>query len=291
MFALAGLCFLSLSARPGDGCKEACLQYVTDARLRAVVCGRCFTEADRGSWAAVLGDQPQVTTANIEKVLTDSDWAVRWGAVRGLAKRKAVTDGRVLTDWVTSVPDKACSTAVHVAGAKKQLIAALIHPAAAALCWERRAAIINELELELYAEAQPVRLEAVAHLAAFLERPMTRVVLDAMKSRAPQTDDLSATLLLEASQLGCSPAGKALLDVKKGSGDEPLAQPRARDLGEAHRREAPRAAVTRQGRAPRGDRNAGRAGSAVGRRARVGVERRGPGEPPRGSERPRARRR
>ncbi len=222
MFALAGLFALALAARAGDGCREACLAHVTDSRLRAVVCGRCFTDADRGSWAAALADHPQVTGPTLEGLLKDPDWAVRWGGVRAIAKRRAVTEGHALTDWVASAPDQACSTAVHVAGSKKQTTAAVLQPAAAALCWERRAALTKELEIEMYSEAVTVRLESVAHLAAFLERPMTRVVLDAMKSRPPETDDLSAGLLVEASHLGGPPAGKALLDVKKGPGDEAL---------------------------------------------------------------------
>lgn len=219
MFALL---LTLLAARPGEGCKEACLRHVTDPRLRANVCGRCFTEADRGSWAAALGEQPQVTEAQLEGILTDPDWAVRWGGVRSLAKRKALTDARVLADWVTAKPDQACSTAVHVAGAKKQTPAVLLQPQAAALCWERRAPLTQQLEIEMYSEAQGTRLEAVTHLAAFLERPITRVVLNAMKSRAPETDELSAGLLVEASRLGGPPAGKALLDVSKADADEPL---------------------------------------------------------------------
>jgi HEAT repeat protein len=222
VFALAAACVTLLSTGRGDGCKEACLRHVTDPRVRATVCGRCFTESDRGAWAAALADQPQVNDAQLSSVLSDPDWAVRWGAVRALAKRKAVTDGRVLSDWVTAEPDRACPTAVHVAGARKLTTAALLQPQPAALCWERRASLEAQLELEMYSEASGVRLEAVTHLAAFVERPITRVVLEAMKSRAPETDALSAGLLVEACHLGGPPAGKAVLDVKKGQADEAL---------------------------------------------------------------------
>jgi len=198
------------------------MSHVSDARLRAVVCGRCFTDADRGSWAAALGDHSDVTDKALTGLLDDADWAVRWGGVRSIAKRKQDTEGHVLSEWVKSTPDKACSTAVHVAGAKKQTVAAVVQPAAAALCWERRAALTRELEIEMYSDAVTVRLEAVSHLAAFLERPVARVVLDAMKSRPPETDDLSAGLLVEAAHLGGPPAGKAVLDLKKAAADEPL---------------------------------------------------------------------
>jgi hypothetical protein len=222
VFALAAACVTLLSAGRGEGCKEACLKHVTDPRVRATVCGRCFTQDDRGAWAAALADLLEVTDAQLDSVLLDPDWAVRWGGVRAIAKRRAVTDGRVLSDWVTAQPDRACSTAVHVAGARKLTTAALLQPQPAALCWQRRAALQKALELEMYSEAQGVRLEAVTHLAAFVERPITRVVLEAMKSRASETDELSAGLLVEASHLSGPSAGKALLDVQKGPADEAL---------------------------------------------------------------------
>lgn len=219
MFALL---LTLLAARPGETCKESCTRWVTEPRARANVCGRCFTDADRAAWAVALAELTQVPDTQLEKILADPDWAVRWGALRALAKRKAVTDVRMLADWVAARPDDACATAVHVAGAKKQTPAALLPPAGAALCWERRDALTKQLEVDMYSEAQTTRLEALTHLASFLERPHTRVVLDAMKSRAPQTDELSAGLLVEASRLGSTPAGKALLDAGRAKGDEEL---------------------------------------------------------------------
>ncbi|MBK7863016.1 MAG: HEAT repeat domain-containing protein [Archangiaceae bacterium] len=222
MLALCAAWLTLTSAMRGETCKEVCARYVTDPRLRANVCGRCFTDGDRGAWAAALGDLPQVTDAALSHVLDDPDWAVRWGALRAIARRRAVTDARALSDWVASSPDRACSTALHVAGARHQTPAALLQPQPAALCWERRVALTRQVEVELYSEQQGTRLEALAHLAAFLERAPTRVVLDAMKSRAAQTDALSAGLLVEASRHGGAPAGKALLEVKKSEGDEPV---------------------------------------------------------------------
>src|SRR4051812_24951422 len=81
---LALTCALVLSA----SCKDACLRHVTDPAMRARVCGRCFTDANRADWTAALSDAPLPV---VESLLTDPDWAVRWGGVRALAKRKSQT--------------------------------------------------------------------------------------------------------------------------------------------------------------------------------------------------------
>jgi HEAT repeat protein len=200
------------------GCKETCLRYVTDARQRANLCGRCFTQSDRATWAELLAvASPQLAP----ELLEDDDWAVRWSAVRALAKKDAVTEPRALADWVDKAPGgelKPCATALHVAGARHEPLGKLLRPAAAAKCWSKRDALKTQVELDLYSPEPTVRHEALAHLAAFAEKAPARVVLDAMQTRSPETDELTAALLREAA----APAGKALLEAPKTEADTPL---------------------------------------------------------------------
>lgn len=211
MSALAALVFVVVS-----GCKEACLKHVSDARLRATVCGRCFTEGDRAAWAEAIVTQ---SPSSLPGLLTDDDWAVRWAALRAQARRDAVTEAHALADWVDKEGSlKPCATALHVAGARRETVAALLPPASAGRCWEKRSALKTQVELDLYSTDAATRAEALAHLAAFFEQRPARVVLEAMKSRGPETDALSALALRE----GPAPAGKALLEVPKTEPDTPL---------------------------------------------------------------------
>jgi HEAT repeat protein len=203
MSALAALAFVVVA-----GCKETCLKYVTDPRLKANLCGRCFTQSDRAAWAeGFIRESP----ASAPALLDDEDWAVRWAALK--------KDNVQLGSWVerdTGV--KACTTALHAAGANKLRLASVLTGRTLAKCVQQRDAAKAQIEVDLYSADPTIRLEALQHLANVFEKPPARVVLDAMQTRAPQTDELSAAVLRE----GASPAGAALLAAPKQEADTPL---------------------------------------------------------------------
>ena len=155
---IAVLLPLSVSAQSraaAIACRDVCQQHVTAPDVRARVCGRCFTDTDRGAWALGLTDEPV-----LRGVLSERDWAVRWGAVRALAKLAAVTEVRQLATIISQSKGadelNACVTAVHVAGVRKVTTGTLLQsggatgPAAAARCWARRGEITTQLQLQMY---------------------------------------------------------------------------------------------------------------------------------------------
>lgn len=203
----------------GGRCKESCTRLLTDPRLRAVLCGRCLTDAsgDRGIWAVALKDESP-RREQLDDILKDDDWQVRWGAVRAMAAIKGLTDLRQLATWIVEGHDnRACLTAIHLAPTRKLTVAALLQPGgamgptAAALCAQKKDELRKELEVQLYDPDPVTRREALLHLAAFYEVPPARVVLTAMASRPPETDDFAAQLLVEDAEAGGPAAGAAVL--------------------------------------------------------------------------------
>lgn len=207
----------------GARCKESCSRHLTDSTLRASICGRCLTDGtnDRGSWALALKDHAPRQDV-IDGILKDPDWQVRWGAVRANAAVRGFSEMRELSTWIVDGRDALpCLTALHVAGTRKQTTGAMLQvggtmgPSAAALCWQKREELRKALELEMYSTDTVIRREAMVHLAAFFELTPARVVLNAMATRAPATDEAAATLLVEEANAGGPPAGAALLKVAK----------------------------------------------------------------------------
>ena len=205
----------------GARCKEACLRHLTDAKQRTVLCGRCQTDSsnDRGIWAVALKEEAPRQDV-LEDILKDEDWQVRWGSIRAMAR--GVSDVRELSRWIMEGRDNLpCLTAVHLAGSKKQTTAALLQvagsmgPSAAALCWDKRLDLKKALELEMYSADPITRREALLHLAAFLEIPPARAVLNAMATRKAETDGSAAELLVEDAAAGGPAAGAAVLKAAK----------------------------------------------------------------------------
>ncbi len=219
------LCLVTVPSRGqprvlGGRCKESCTRLLTDPRLRAVLCGRCLTDAtlDRGGWAVALKDESP-RQEQLDEILKDDDWQVRWGAIRAGAAIKGLTDVRALATWIVDGRDvkAACLTAVHLAASRKQTLLELLQPggtmgpSAAALCLQRREELRKDLEVELYSTDPVTRREALLHLGGFLDLPPARVVLTAMATRPAETDESSALLLVEDAESGGLAAGAAVL--------------------------------------------------------------------------------
>jgi HEAT repeat protein len=192
---------------------------LTDPRLRSALCGRCLTDAslDRGVWAVALKDESP-RPEQLDAILKDDDWQVRWGALRAMAAIKGFSEARELATWIVDAHDsQPCLTAVHLAASRSQSTATLLQsggtmgPSAAALCWQKKEELRKELEVQLYSPDSVTRREALTHLAAFLEMSPARVVLNAMATRMPTTDDAAARLLVEDAESGGPAAGAAVL--------------------------------------------------------------------------------
>lgn len=227
----AAVCLLA----PGDGvgqpraaggaCRESCERYVKNAQTRLSVCGRCVVgEQDRAAWVLAFAER-EPNAAALNEMLSDEDWAVRWGAIRGQAKVRGVAEVRQLATWIMDAHGQAallaCETALHAAGQKKETVAAALArggpmgPSAAAMCQQKKDALFTRVEKQLYAEAAPVRREALRHLAAFSSVPPARVALDSLKERPTLGDGIIAALLLEEAAAGGPPVGRALLTAVK----------------------------------------------------------------------------
>jgi HEAT repeat protein len=204
----------------GGRCKESCTRLLTDPRLRAVLCGRCLTDAsgDRGVWAVALKDESP-RQEQLDDILKDDDWQVRWGAVRADATLRGRSEIKQLAMWIVDGKDPllGCMTAVHLAGSRKQTLPVLLQPggtmgpSAAAVCVQKKEDVKKALEVQLYSTDAVTRREALLHLAFFLDVPAARVVLNAMASRGPETDESSAQLLVEDAEADGPAAGAALL--------------------------------------------------------------------------------
>ena len=218
------LCAAPALAQPRGApqrCHEACTRLVADERQRAVVCGRCLTDAERGAWVLRLYEfGPGMD--QLGPILADDDWQVRWGAVRVLAKVRGFDEQRQLATWVVEgkglLP---CLTAVHLAGSKGRPLEKLFEgtgpmgPSALGLCRQQKDELKNALEVDLYSGDALVQREALAHLSAFLQQPPTRVVLDAMAGRPDGTDPVAAALLLDDAEAKVAAAGAALLKAAR----------------------------------------------------------------------------
>ena len=225
-----GLLLLAPAARAqprsaGAACRESCERYVRDARLRANACKVCLLgAADRGGWVeALLAQQPDAKV--LAPLLEDADWALRWASVRAQAKARGATEATWLAGWVAQAQGeallKACETALHAAGARKETAGALLArggaqgPPAAARCWAQKDALRARVQKGLFAQEGWAQREALLHLAAFLEVPPARVALDAVKASDPLGDELLAQLLLWLASEGGPPAGAGLLAVAR----------------------------------------------------------------------------
>jgi HEAT repeat protein len=206
----------------GARCKESCARHLSDPRQRTVLCGRCLTDNtnDRGAWAAALKDESPRQDV-LEEILKDDDWQVRWGAIRAMATR-GFSDMRELSRWIMEGRDNLpCLTAIHLAGSKKQTTGAMLQvagsmgPSSAALCWNKRDELRKALEVEMYSTDPLTRREALLHLSTFLEIAPARAVLNAMATRAVETDGAAAQLLVEDAAAGGPAAGFAVLKAAK----------------------------------------------------------------------------
>ena len=184
-----------------------------------MLCGRCLTDGtlDRGVWAVGLKDESPGPD-QLDSILKDDDWQVRWGGIRAVAAIKGFTEYRQLAVWIVDGHDNLpCLTVLHLAATRKMTPAVLLSPAgtmgpsAAALCWRKKDELKKDLEVQMYSADTITRREALVDLAAFLEAPPARVVLNAMASREPATDEAAALLLVEDAEAGGPAAGAALL--------------------------------------------------------------------------------
>lgn len=219
LVGLAAQAGQSAGRSPGMRCKMACESHVKDSRIRANVCGRCFMGAsggDRGAWVLQLSDAAAISSA-----LNDPDWSVRWGAVRASAKTKGQPELSAFATLIMTSDQKTSlalqKAAVHLAGSKKTTPAELFKTAgkdgsrAAAKIWENRAQLTRELYSELYAIDDATQVEALVHLAKFLGVPEGRALLDAMKTRPRETDQIAADLLVNRSHADGPPAALSLI--------------------------------------------------------------------------------
>lgn len=198
----------------GARCRAACLRVVDDARTQNTVCARCGLDADPTLWLTRLPKLP-------DTLLADDDWLVRWGTLKARAQRRRSTGERELAAWVSASAgeerERACLTALHVAGNRGVLVSELLKPAVthdpstSTACLSVAAPVRARAEVELYATEAPARLEALTHLSTALGLGTARVVLDAMATRPKETDDLAANLLVAHALAGGPPAGLALL--------------------------------------------------------------------------------
>lgn len=202
-------------------CAEACNRLVTDKRKQALVCGRCLTDSERGAWVVRLADfSPD--TEELKPIFNDADWQVRWGAVRALAKVRGFDEQRQLATWVVEGKGQLpCLTLVHLAGSKAKDPSVLLEgtgpmgPTAAAICSRMKEPIRQAMEVEMYSGDAVVQREALQHLQVVMQESPARVVLHAMQTRPPETDDLSAKLLLDDAESKGSAAGGTLLAAAK----------------------------------------------------------------------------
>jgi len=204
-------------------CREACERHLSGTG-QSSPCALCLTAPDRTAWvdAAARGRQG---SAALRSALSDEDWAVRWAALRAMARSHPQSEKAFLASWVMRAKGAevvpACLTAARAAASQGQSSAAFLGSAgadggrAAARVWEHRDEIRRALEVELYATSAETRREALAHLSRFLDEPPARVVLDAVASRPAALDGVAAALLAEDCRRARVPVDQALLSVAK----------------------------------------------------------------------------
>ncbi|WP_426753738.1 HEAT repeat domain-containing protein [Myxococcus sp. Y35] len=210
---------------PTQACWMSCQRHVVDTALRARTCASCLPGGRVDSWVRTLAGQRPIPRAPLVSAMKDSDWRVRWAAVRADAQRLGVSDRRALADWVLAQPVAsnldACLTAARAAAEAGTSSAKFLREGgprganAAARVWGRRDAIREALELELYSEDLSVRSSALAHLAAFLGRKPARVVLEAMASRPERADAVIASALKVVAGRNHTSVGRLLVDEAK----------------------------------------------------------------------------
>ncbi|WP_044891112.1 HEAT repeat domain-containing protein [Myxococcus hansupus] len=210
---------------PTQACWMSCQRHVTDTVLRARTCASCLPGGRVDSWVKTLSGQRPIPRAPLVSAMKDSDWRVRWAAVRADAQRMGVSDRRALAEWVLAQPAasnlEACLTAARAAAEAGSSSAKFLREGgprganAAARVWGRRDAIREALELELYSEDLAVRSSALAHLAGFLGRKPARVVLEAMATRPESVDAVSASALKVVAGRSRTSVGRLLLDEAK----------------------------------------------------------------------------
>lgn len=215
MTVLLALLLLSSTPSPPDTperattvtrCRESCERHLA-ASGKGSVCTRCLTAGDRAAWVWEMAKLKPFPRDAYKAVLNDGDWVEQWAALRVLARRELKAEKSYLATWVMRASGPAvapaCITAARVAASQglstAELLAGAGHdgPSAAARVWERREDVRRALEVELYDFNPEIRREALAHLARFLGRSPGRVVLDAMATRPPSSDQVAASALEE----------------------------------------------------------------------------------------------
>ncbi|RKH49536.1 hypothetical protein D7X96_35905 [Corallococcus interemptor] len=230
MFRLLFLVLL-LAASPSRAgtvaseCWASCRRHVADPSLRARTCGACVTGGRVDSWVSSLGAGGPEAQQALESALKDGHWRVRWAAVKAGARSRGLTERRALADWIMESPEDAdlgaCLTAVRAAADSGSSTADFLReagargPSAASRVWAKRDAVRQSLSLEMYSQEPSVRLPALLHLATFLGRSATRVVLDAVASRPVAGDAVMAELLFAVAERQRASVGRLLLTEAK----------------------------------------------------------------------------
>ena len=232
------LLLLLLTASPSGGqgtagCWTACQRHVREPTLRAKVCPLCITAGRGDAWMQELSkakSDPGAQAALLS-ALKDQDWRVRWGALRAQAKAQGLTEPRALADWLAEAPAQeevlACVTAARVAALSDKSTALYLKeagsrgPEAAARVWNRRDAVRQVLEVEVYSEDPSLRGEALLHLSTFLGQTPARVLLSAMAQRPESADAAAAAALLWVADKRGPSVGRMLL-LEARPPDQPL---------------------------------------------------------------------
>lgn len=225
LFLAGSLSLLSSLDDQVVACRTTCERTLPQGPLKVRVCARCAVAGatDRGAWAAALGEQTSAPSLAIAAALAVEDWAVRYGAVRALARLAGSSEARQLALHVVEARPggvtQACATLAHVAGqtrlSPKGLLsrAGTVGVSAVAICDRQRRAVVAALELELY-DGRPTRQrEALEHLAWLKGEPAIGVLIEAMRWRPSETDPIAAGVLISRAEAGGPPVGREILSA------------------------------------------------------------------------------
>lgn len=229
-----GLLLLAISPQaqaqsaPAAQCVVSCERHVVDRPARTRICGRCLLLGDqRAGWLEVAAEQTPFPEQLLRSALQDQDWLISWTAARVLGAELSKKPEAIGASWLVnaSAADgqqaRACAH-LYRAGAAKGLSFAATRAQIQKLGGReaRRAVhalkaceseVKAALELELYGLEPRLQLEAVRHLAALQAVSPVQVVVEAMKTRPPETDRIAADALRLDASKGGVPLGLSLL--------------------------------------------------------------------------------
>ena len=200
----------------------SCSSHVRAGALRARLCGRCYLlpTDDRGAWVEQLGKATPFPGDVVRSALKDSDWQVRWGAVRARALAQGARPQVTLANWVATSRSRerpqALVTASRVALAQGVRPADFLAGAgrqgekAAELVAHAYAAVRQELESELYDASPRVAGEALAQVARLTDVEASRALLAAVLRHPSAMDARAAALLRRVAAVQKTPVGRVL---------------------------------------------------------------------------------